>query len=409
MDSSRVVCAFRPRWLRLALVTSALLCITATGALAATNTVGYTVALALSAAPSPAQPANLGYHWTQHLDTTPPGQQPDTSPSQTIYFASPVKSNAQFFPSCSRAAIDGMTTLSADCRNAIVGTGTATIFAGQPGGSRANSVREDLAVLLVNGSGGSSLLMVVSSQPGAPVKITNRVLPGTVAPASDPYAFGIRFDVPEDLQNSLGLPLTLTDVDVTISGTPRRITSGATSASLSYLQATRCEGALPFQDTVAFKSAAGAQTTVSADGSAPCTIGTIADDPAIPTGPITTTVPLPGASARPASPKIVAPAGLLNAVAARNGSFVLPRVRIICPATATGACEVTGQAQGLRHVRQRVAPGAANTVRLQLTMAGRKALRRKRSIRMSVRLIVTSPSGTKSTKLVRVAVSRRGG
>ena len=409
MDSSRAVRTFPLCCLRLALLTGALLCTTATGALAATNTVGYTVGLAVSAAPSAAQPANLGYHWTQHLDTTPAGMQPDSSPSETIYFASPVKSNGQYFPSCTRAAIDGMPRLSADCQNAVVGTGTATMYAGQPGTSLANSVRENLAVLLVNGPGGSSLLMVVSSQPGAPVAINNRVLPGTVAPAGDPYTFGIRFDVPDDLQSQLGLSIALTDVDVTISGTPRRITSGAASASLSYLQATRCEGSLPFQDTVAFKSTTGNQTTVTSDGNAACTLGAFADDPAIPIGAITTALPLPGSSERPASPKIDAPAGRLRAVAARNGSFVLPRVKITCPATATGACDVTGQARGLGQVRQKVAPGASRSVRVQLTTVGRKALRRKRPLMMSLRLVVTSPSGSKATKLVGVAVSRSGG
>jgi hypothetical protein len=302
-----------------------------------------------------------------------------------------------------------MTTLSAECRNAIVGTGTATIYAGQPGRSLGNSVREDLAVKLVNGPASSSLLMVVSSQPGAPVAIENRVLPGTVAPASAPYAFGIRFDVPADLQTQLGLALTLTDVNATISGTPRQITSGGERASLSYLQATSCEGSLPFQETVAFKPATGDQTTVSADGNAPCTIGMFPDDPAIPTGPVTTPHPLQGSAARPASPKIDAPAGVRNAVAARNGSFVLPRVKITCPVIVTGACQVTGQAQGLGRVRQRVAGGAANAVRVQLTTAGRKALARKRSIEMTVRLLVTSPSGSKSTKRVRVTVRRSGG
>jgi hypothetical protein len=409
MDSSRAVRAFALGCLRLALLTCALLCTTATGALAANNTVGYTVSLALSAVPSPAQPANLGYHWSQHLDTTPPGMQPDTSPSQTIYFASPVESNGRYFPSCTRAAIDGMTALSAECQNAIVGTGTATIYAGQPGSSLANSVAEKLAVKLINGPAGSSLWMVVSSQPGAPVQITNRVLPGTIAAASDPYAFGIRFDVPDDLQHQLGLSLTVTDVDVTISGTPRQITSGAASASLSYLQATRCEGALPFQDTVVFKSTTGNQTTVSADGNAACTLGAFPDDQAIATRPVTTTLPLPGSPTRPASPKIDAPAGRLTAVAARNGSFVLPRVKITCPAAATRACDLTGQAKGLRRVRQKVAPGDVNAIRVQLTKAGRKALRQKRSINLSVRLVVTSPSGSKATKLVRVAVRPSGG
>jgi hypothetical protein len=399
MDSSRAAGARAFRCLGLALLSGAVLWASAASALAATNTVGYAVATALSAAPSPSSPANLGYHWTQHLDTTPPGQQPDTSPSHTIFFASAIKSSARYFPSCSRAAIDGKSTMPADCRNAVVGTGTARLYAGSPGSPRTDSVTEDLTVKLVNGPTGTSVLMVVSSTPAAPVAITNRVVPGTVVGASDPYAFGIRFDIPADLQRQLGLEIAWTDLDVTISGTPRTITSGAATRSASYFQAIDCPGSLPIQDTVDFTARSGALPSVTADGSTPCTIGTFPDDPAIPTGPITTDVPFPDA------PRITAPTGRLTAVATRSGFFDIHGVRIECPAVATGPCELTGDVRpALARVRLTVASGARTAVRMHLTKTGKSAVRRQGLTRMTVRLRVTTLGGVESTKLLRVAV-----
>src|SRR5258705_10345068 len=173
MDLSRAAGARAFRCLTLALLTGAALWTSAASALAATNTVGYAVATALSAAPSPSSPANLGHHWPQHVDTTPPGPQPDTSPSHTIFFASAIKSNARYFPSCSRVAIDGTSTMPADCRNAVVGAGTATLYAGSPGSPRTNSVREALTGKLGNGPTGASVPTDVSSSPPAPLAITN--------------------------------------------------------------------------------------------------------------------------------------------------------------------------------------------------------------------------------------------
>jgi hypothetical protein len=396
MDSPR---AARALALRCLLLTGVALWAGTSAAFAATNTVTYTVAAALSAAPSPSSPANLGYHWTQHLDTTPAGQQPDLSPSHTIFFASALKSNGRYFPSCSQAMVDGMSAMPADCQKAIVGTGTATVYAGSPGAPRANSVKEDLTVRLINGPAGTSVLMVVSSAPGAPVGLTNRVVPGTVVAASEPYGFGIRFEIPGDLQMQLGLTLTFTDFDVTISGTPRKITSGSMRRSASYLQATYCAGQLPVQDTVAFKAASGAQTTVTADGTVPCETRAFPDGPAIPTGPITTDVAFADA------PRVTAPTGLVTAVAARNGSFDLRGVRIACPAEAAGPCEVTGEARpALARLHLTLAPGAHAIARMQLTKAGKNAVRRNRLARMSVRLSATGPGGLELTKLVRVAV-----
>jgi hypothetical protein len=407
MDSP---CAAGALALRCLLLTGVALWAGTSAAFAATNTVTYTVAAALSAPPSPGSPANLGYHWTQHVDTTPPGQQPDLTPSHTIFFATPIKSNGRYFPSCSQAAVDGMYAMPASCQNAIVGTGTATVYAGTPGAPRGNSVREDLRVSLLNGPAGASVLMVLSSSPGAPVVITNRVVPGTMVSAAEPYSFGIRFEIPGDLQMQLGLTLTFTDIDVTISGAARQITSGPLTRSASYLQATDCAGVLPIQDAVDFKGASGAQTTVTADGTVPCDIGALPVDPGIPTGPITTDVPFADA------PQVHTPTGLLTAVATRNGAFDLPRVRVACPVAAAGPCEVSGVAlaiggaaralkpPALARVHLTVAPGATTAVRMQLTRAGKTAVRRQRLTRMSVGLLVTAPGGLELTKLLRVAV-----
>ena len=85
------------------------------------------------------------------------------------------------------------------------------------------------------------------------MQITNRVVPGAIS-AQPPYAFGVRFAMPQDLQNQLGLAIVLSDLDVTISGTPRPITVGATTKDMSYLQLPSCDGSLSARQITDFKS-----------------------------------------------------------------------------------------------------------------------------------------------------------
>jgi hypothetical protein len=121
------------------------------------------------------------FGWTQHVGTNPDGQQPDVVKSFTLLVPAPFALNPSVAPTCTQSQIDGQYSPPSDCQNAVVGTGTASMLAGSPGSPSSNSVRENLTVQLMNGSpAGQSVLLVVNSTPGAPVAITNRVLPGTV-------------------------------------------------------------------------------------------------------------------------------------------------------------------------------------------------------------------------------------
>ena len=128
-------------------------------ALAVTNSVALSGKLAMATMPTPAAPANTGFGWAHHVTTSPSGNQPDTVDSFKVLFPSPLILNAQDFPACNPTVADGEPTLPAECRNAVVGSGTATMYAGSPGAPIANSVREDVAVTVVNGTpAGSSIL-----------------------------------------------------------------------------------------------------------------------------------------------------------------------------------------------------------------------------------------------------------
>jgi hypothetical protein len=188
-----------------------------------------------------------------------------------VYFAKPFKLNAAYFPSCASADIDGLPTFPAKCNAAIVGTGTATALAGSPGAPAGNSVKEDLTVKAVNGPKGKLLYLVLTSNPGAPVAINNRVVPGTVQKQSGTFAYLVRFDIPADLQQQLGLSISLTDFLVKISGTPKTVKVKGKKTKLAYLQLTACKGSLPVKAIAQFKDAStGAVTPVTSESTAKC-------------------------------------------------------------------------------------------------------------------------------------------
>jgi hypothetical protein len=256
---------------RLVLLTAvAVFAITAV-AYAVTDTVSYSAKLAKSGKPSTKKPANLTYTGILHVDTNPPGNQPDTAPTTSIYYSKAIKNNAKYFPFCNQAEIDGAPSFPAKCNKAIVGTGTASSLAGTPGNPSSTSVRENLTVKAVNGPSGKVLFLVLNSTPGAPVAITNRVVPGAVAKASGTFGFLTRFVVPADLQNQLGLSIALTDFNVKISGTPRSLKVNGTTQKIAYLQLTSCPGTLPSKAIATFKDAnTGAQTNVTSTSSSKC-------------------------------------------------------------------------------------------------------------------------------------------
>lgn len=226
----------------------------ATAAYAVTSTLTYSAKSDITGKPSVTKPAYLTYTGTLHIDTDPAGQQPEAAPRTSVYFANGIKNNAKYFPFCNQTEIDGQPALPAKCKKAIVGSGTASALAGTPGNSSQQSVKEDLSVTAVNGPKGKSIYLVLNSEPGAPVAITNRIVPGTVKSSSGTFAFLVQFNIPEDLQEQLGLAISLTDFKVTIRGTPRKLKVGRVYKKISYLGVSKCpKGRLPVKAITQFK------------------------------------------------------------------------------------------------------------------------------------------------------------
>jgi hypothetical protein len=240
-------------------------------AYAVTDTLTYSGNVTYKGKPTTAKPANTAYTGLLHIDTNPPGSQPDTAPTTLVYFAKSIKLNAAYFPSCKMAEIDGQTVFPSKCNTAIVGTGTATALAGSPGAPAAQSVKEDLTVKAVNGPKGKVLYLVLTSSPGAPVAINNRVVPGTVVKQSGKFGYLVRFEIPADLQTQLGLSISLTDFNVKVSGTPKTVTIKKKKVKVSYLQLNACKGSLPVKAVAQFKdSATGVVTPVTSESTAKC-------------------------------------------------------------------------------------------------------------------------------------------
>jgi hypothetical protein len=240
-------------------------------AYAVTNTLTYSGKVTYKGTPTKTKPKNVGYTGTLHIDTDPAGQQPEAAPTTSVYFAKAIKNNAPYFPFCNKTEIDGQPTLPAKCAKAKVGTGSASALAGSPGAPAANSVKEDLNVTVMNGPKGKTLYLVLNSEPGAPVGLTNRVVPGTVVKSSGTFGFLVRFQIPADLQEQLGLTISLTDFIVKISGTPRKVKVGRVFKKIAYLQLTSCKGSLPVKAIAQFKdSSSGQVKPVTSTTSAKC-------------------------------------------------------------------------------------------------------------------------------------------
>jgi hypothetical protein len=240
-------------------------------AYAVTNTLSYTAKVSFKGKPTKTKPANLGYTGTLHIGTDPDGQQPESAPTTSVYFAKAIKNNAKYFPFCNKSEIDGKPSMPAKCSKAKVGSGTASALAGTPGAPSANSVKEDLNVTAVNGPKGKAIFLVLNSAPTAPVTIQNRVVPGTVVKSSGAFGFLVRFDIPADLQEQLGLAISLTDFNVKISSSAKKVKVGRVFKKLSYLQLTSCKSSLPVKAIAQFKdSASGAPKPVTSTSSAKC-------------------------------------------------------------------------------------------------------------------------------------------
>jgi hypothetical protein len=236
---------------------------------AVTNTIDYTVTLKkVAGKPTKKKPIRVGYNAVLKIDTDPSGNQPDTAPVTSIYFPKQIKQNSKLLPGCKQSDIDGKSSMPAKCKKGIVGTGTASALAGSPGSPAANSVKEDLNVTFVNNPTGQQVLLVLNSQPTAPVAITNRVVPGDLESASGDFAYRVDFKIPEDLQNQLGLSIALTDFIVKITNKAFPVKKGKKKVSMGYLELTGC-GTLPIRAVAHFKdSATGGTTDVTDDSTA---------------------------------------------------------------------------------------------------------------------------------------------
>jgi hypothetical protein len=220
-------------------------------AYAVTNTVTYTGVGSHKGKPTTKKPVNFSYTGTLHIDTEPPGQQPDVAPTTDVYFDKGVRNNAAYFPFCNRSELDGVATIPAKCQKAKVGSGTAQAIAGTPG--TAPAVIEPLDVLAFNGPKGRNLWLVVKSAQGAPVQLPYTVIPGTVRKSSGIFGFLVRFEVPENLQNQQGLDISLTDFKVTIPSKARTIKIKRKKVKASYLQLTACRGKMHNKAVVKFR------------------------------------------------------------------------------------------------------------------------------------------------------------
>lgn len=228
------------RRIALVLAVVGLLVAAATAWAAVTNTVSYKTTLHSVGKGSKKKPAALSYQAVLHIDTDPPGQQPDTSPNTTVYFPSVVKQNAAKLPSCSQADIDGKPSVPAKCNKAMVGNGTASALAGSPGQDAGSSIKENLSVKLYNG-GANKVLLVLNA--AAPVQIQNAVVPGILGPGGSGYGYSVDFQVPPNLQNNTGLWVALTDFKVNVLPKTFPVKVKGKTVKLSYLQLTGpCSG-----------------------------------------------------------------------------------------------------------------------------------------------------------------------
>ena len=239
------------------LTITAFVAICAVAYAAVNNTVSYTAKVSYKGTPTKTKPANIAYEGILHVATDTPGQQPETAPTTSVFYAKAYKNNAKYFPFCNKSEIDGQATFPAKCKKAIIGGGTADATAGSAGGTGGSE--QHLSVTAVNGPKGKSLFLVLNNLPGS-VTVQNRVIPGTVVKSSGAFGFLVRFDVPKELQNVAGLDIALTDFDVKIKNTLRTVTISGHKVKLSYLQLTSCKGTLPQKAIVNFKDKDTGQT-----------------------------------------------------------------------------------------------------------------------------------------------------
>jgi hypothetical protein len=213
-------------------------------AYAANDTVSYSTTLtqphkAVKSKP----PVPVTFSVTLNVEATPAGTQPDTVTDTDLFYPKQGVSNGADFPSpCTAKDIADKTTVPAKCKKAIVGSGTATASAGQPGKPAFGS--EPLTVTVYNAAHGKKTFLVLNGT--APIAVHNRLVTGVISKASGPFGYKVHFHIPAS-QSALpgGFTSVLTKLDVTIGRTKKRA-----GHKVGYVALSSC----PKKHTVASKA-----------------------------------------------------------------------------------------------------------------------------------------------------------
>jgi Ca2+-binding RTX toxin-like protein len=130
-------------------------------------------------------------------------------------------------------------------------------------------------------------------------------------------------------------------------------------------------------------------------------------------GPVTPPPPPPPPPAPPGprTGELRATVTAPRSIKARKGAISF---KVGCPATATGSCRITATVRAKVGKRTRklgasglvLAPGAQRTVKVKLTSAARRLLRRKRKLKATIRLTVRDDVGAGRTANRKVTLKR---
>jgi cold shock CspA family protein len=186
-------------------------------AYAATDSVGYSATVSPSKAPKKGKaPVSVTYKATLTVRATPAGTQPDGASKVDLFFAKQLTNGGKRFPSpCKQKDIDSKPSIPKKCNPALVGTGSAKAFLGQPGSAQNPAASETFSVKLFNANKGKGVLLVLNGT--SPLPVHNRVIPGTVKKLSGgSFGYEVTFTIPPNLQTIGGIPSVVTDLTATV-------------------------------------------------------------------------------------------------------------------------------------------------------------------------------------------------
>jgi hypothetical protein len=227
------------------------------------------------------KPVNTGY--TGILDVgTSDNTQPNTAALTEVFFASQLKNNAKLFAAkgkvCKESDINGQGSIPDKCKKAVIGGGHANAKVGSPGSS--SSIPQDLDVVALNGEGGKEIMLAVI---GGALQ-SYAVIPGKlVTGVGAPFGYKVNFEVPAQLQGTLGTQIALTHFDVAITTKnivklkgpkPKNKHKKRKVKKVAYLQLSKCPSSktLPTKAIVHFNNddnTPGGQV-VQSDGTMTC-------------------------------------------------------------------------------------------------------------------------------------------